>query len=233
MKLALISDIHSNIEALTTALKSIAKQKVDRIACLGDVVGYGANPSDCLKLVREHADWIIMGNHDAAAVGIESLNFYNDYARQAALWTRNILTEEETEFLKTLPMEIDEADLHFVHSTPRSPKSWNYIFSLYDVTFEFSAVKGHTCFVGHSHVPGYYHEKDAKLGNQGKDRRIINVGSVGQPRDRDPRLCYAVFDSETRELQLVREEYDIKAAAHKIRKAGLPGFLAERLEHGW
>lgn len=233
MKIAFISDIHGNIEALTTALQSIEKRKVDRIACLGDIVGYGANPSDCLKLVRQHTDKIILGNHDAAAVGKESLYFFNDYARQAALWTRNTLDEEEKEFLEALPMEISEDGLHFVHGTPRSPQSWNYIFSHYDVTFEFAAIKGHTCFVGHSHVPGDYHEKDAKLGNQGKDRRIINVGSVGQPRDRDPRLCFALYDTESKELELVREEYDIASAAKKIRKAGLPEFLAERLEHGW
>jgi len=129
--------------------------------------------------------------------------------------------------------------LHLVHATPKNPRAWDYIFSGYDVQEQFTSVDGRICFVGHSHVPGDYREQqvDRKLSARAKanpvPRRIVNVGSVGQPRDRDPRLCYVIYDTETDEIQFVREEYDVETAAGKIRRAGLPEFLADRLFWGW
>ncbi len=232
MKYAFLSDIHSNLEALTAALKAIQERRPDHIICLGDIVGYGADPSACLHLIRQEADIIIMGNHDAAVVGAADLYWFNDFARTAVLWTRTALSDEEKEFLGALPLESVSDDLHFVHGTPRDPAGWHYIFSSYDAIPQFVHIKGHTCFVGHSHVPGDYREKPPLSGEEGTGRRIINVGSVGQPRDRDPRLCCAIYNAESRYLELVRAEYDVAAAAAKIRRAGLPDFLAERLNWG-
>jgi diadenosine tetraphosphatase ApaH/serine/threonine PP2A family protein phosphatase len=232
LRYAFLSDIHSNLEALTSALNAVENRRVDRIVCLGDIIGYGADPSACLKLVRENADYIILGNHDAGVVGTTELQWFNDFARAAVLWTRSVLSDDEKDFLRSLPLEDTADDLHFVHGTPHDPEGWHYIFSSYDVIPQFPHIKGHTCFVGHSHIPGDYREKPSVPGEVGTARRIINVGSVGQPRDRDPRLCCAIYDSETRHLELIREEYDIQTAAAKIRQAGLPDFLAERLNWG-
>lgn len=227
LRIGIVSDIHGNLEALTTALKSLEKRRVEKLYCLGDVVGYGANPSECLGLTRERAEIILLGNHDAAAAGKESLEYFNPYAREAAIWTQRILDRDQREFLAGLPYEEIRGEMHLVHSAPERPQEWDYLFSAFDAYDQFPHVKGRDCFVGHSHVPGEYCE-----GREETSRRIINVGSVGQPRDGDPRLCYVIYDDESRELEFVREEYDMETAAHKIIEAGLPRFLAQRLFYG-
>ena len=231
MKIAFLSDIHSNLEALTVALEEIERCGVDRLICLGDIVGYGANPVECLELVQSKTSDIILGNHDAAAANIQDLAYFNDFARAAALWTMSIISDEQKEFIRSLPYEIKENDLHLVHGTPGEPERWHYIFSEYDASSQFDAIDGRICLVGHSHVPGDYREKNPVENAPAK--RIINIGSVGQPRDRDPRLCFVIYDTETDEVEFIRQEYDIEAAAGKIRRAGLPEFLADRLLWGW
>ncbi len=237
MKIALLSDIHGNLEALEKALESVEKSSAEKIFCLGDLVGYGASPAECVTLIRERAEFVLLGNHDAAVVGRDNLAYFNDFARSAIVWTRSFLGIEHKEYLRGLPLEIHDDDLHLVHATPRHPELWNYIFSDYDVQDQFEAVKGRICFVGHSHVPGVYHEHQ-KTANPPEAsvllaRRIVNVGSVGQSRDRDPKLCYVIYDTESQQIQFVREEYDVETAAGKIRRAGLPEFLADRLFWGW
>ncbi len=230
MQIALISDIHSNIEALTTALKVIDERDIESIVCLGDIVGYGADPDKCIEIVRSRASVVTLGNHDAAVVDKADLKYFNEYAKTAALWTRTILSHDHKEYLKSLPLTTSEGDLHFVHGTPHNPEHWDYIFSAFQAMRKFDAVECEVCFVGHSHIPGDYRENPVK---EGTGKRIINVGSVGQPRDRDPRLCFAIFDTDTRDLEFIRAEYDIETAAQKILKSGLPGVLAERLKWGW
>ena len=231
MKIAFLSDIHSNLEALTVALEAVDRRSVDKLICLGDVVGYGANPRECLDLIRSRTSDIILGNHDAVAVGKEDLAYFNEFARAAALWTQTVLSDEDKEFIRSLPLVIKEDGLHLVHGTPRHPEHWDYIFSAYDTPGQFSAIDGRICLVGHSHVPGDYREREPNPG--AKPKRIVNVGSVGQPRDRDPRLCFVIFDTETDEVEFIRQEYDVETAAGKIRRAGLPEFLADRLFWGW
>lgn len=231
MRIAFLSDIHGNLEALTVALEAVDRQKTDKLICLGDVVGYGADPGKCLDLIRSRTSSIILGNHDAVAVGNEDLAYFNEFARAAALWTQTVLSEEHKEFISSLPLVLKEDELHLVHGTPDNPERWNYIFSAYDAYKQFSAVEGRVCFVGHSHVPGDYREREANPDVSPK--RIINVGSVGQPRDRDPRLCFAIYDTDSDEVEFIRQEYDVETAAGKIRKAGLPEFLADRLFWGW
>lgn len=229
MKIGIISDLHSNWEALNAALESLEKRGVKRLLCLGDVVGYGANPAECLELVQSRAEIVLLGNHDAAIAGLEDLAHFNDFAKVAVVWTQDVMTKPQREFLASLPLEVKIENLHLVHSTPSDPKAWNYIFSAYDTLGQFETVDGQICFVGHSHVPGEYYENPAER----TGRRIVNVGSVGQPRDRDPRLCYVIYDDESGQVQFIREEYDVETAAGKIRRAGLPEFLADRLFWGW
>lgn len=231
MKIGFISDIHGNLEALTAALQSLEKRKVDRLYCLGDVVGYGANPSECLELMREKAEILLLGNHDAAVAGIENLEHFNPYAREAAILTQRILSPEQRRFLAGWPYEEIRGEMHLVHSAPARPQAWDYLFSALDAYHQFPFAKGLDCFVGHSHVPGVYREGAAGGGKE-VGRRIINIGSVGQPRDGDSRLCFVIYDEESRDVQIVREEYDIENASRKILEAGLPPFLAQRLYFG-
>ena len=239
MKTALISDIHGNLEALTAALESLEKRQPDKIICLGDIVGYGANPGECLDLVRSQASAILLGNHDAAAVGKENLAYFNEFARAAVIWTKSVLTPEQKDFIAALPLVVKQDGLHLVHAAPKNPQVWDYIFSYYDAGDQFDAVDGRICFVGHSHVPGDYREvrRRDSLAVHSADpvppRRIVNIGSVGQPRDRNPRLCYVIYDTESDEVQFIREEYDVETASAKILRAGLPVFLAERLFWGY
>ncbi len=237
MKIAFLSDVHGNLEALTAALESMKKFAPDEIICLGDVVGYGADPEACLELLQRWCSIIMMGNHDAAVIGREDLTYFNDFARTAILWTRSRLASRHKEIIADFPMVIKQDEMHLVHSSPKNPEAWDYIFSAHDVYDQFPSVDGKICFVGHSHVPGDYKEPRDRFSFAGNElqlqRRIVNVGSVGQPRDRDPRLCYALYDSDGDEVRFIREEYDIETAANKIRRAGLPPFLAERLFSGW
>ncbi|MCX6639739.1 MAG: metallophosphoesterase family protein [bacterium] len=241
MKIAFISDIHGNLEALQTALKVIDNRRVDEVICLGDIVGYGANPAECLDLVRSVASRTVLGNHDASVSGQEGLDYFNDFARAAVTWTQSMLTSDQMEYLRSLPLSLQLEHLHLVHGTPGNPQKWEYIFSSYDAARQFSFICGKVCFVGHSHVPGDYHEKwrdhlsstEDRVTDAPSSRRIVNIGSVGQPRDRDPRLCFVVYDTEMDHVEFVREEYNVEAAAGKIRRAGLPEFLADRLLWGW
>jgi diadenosine tetraphosphatase ApaH/serine/threonine PP2A family protein phosphatase len=228
LKIALISDIHGNLEALKAALESLEHHGAERVFCLGDVVGYGANPAECLDLVQSRCEVTLLGNHDAAVVGKEGMEHFNDFARLAINWTRGLLTTAHEDFLLSLPLEISLENIHLVHSSPSDPQAWNYIVSAYDAETHFRAIQGNICFVGHSHIPGEYFES---LSDR-TGRRLVNVGSVGQPRDRDSRLCYVLYDTISGLVEFIREAYDVDAAAGKIRRAGLPEFLADRLYWG-
>lgn len=231
MRIALISDIHGNLEALEKALESIDLLQIDQIFCLGDIVGYGADSQRCLQIVRERAAVIILGNHDAAVVGRADLAYFNDLARAAILYTQSLLTNEQKNYIRSLPLSYKDEHCHLVHGTPAKPERWDYIFSAYDASNQFSSVEGNICFVGHSHVPGDYREKAKNPDSVVK--RIVNVGSIGQPRDRDPRLCFVIYNTDSGKIEFIREEYNVETAAGKIRRAGLPEFLADRLLWGW
>jgi diadenosine tetraphosphatase ApaH/serine/threonine PP2A family protein phosphatase len=237
LKIALISDIHGNLEALQAALASIDRRAPQKIICLGDVVGYGANPLECLEIVRSRADLHILGNHDAAGAGRDDLTYFNEFARAALVWTQTVLSAAQKDYLSSRPLVEHVGDLHLVHATPKNPEAWNYVFSAGDMAEQFPEVKGSVCFVGHSHIPGEYWERKAEAGaadsSRKLNRRIVNVGSVGQPRDRNSKLCYVIYDDESGQVEFIREEYDVETAAGKIRRTGLPEFLADRLLWGW
>ncbi len=224
MKIAFISDIHSNIEALMATLKRIEKEKVDHIFCLGDIVGYGPNPNECVELVRKNASKVVMGNHDSAVVHQTNTLLFNSYARDATKWTVETISDENYEYLLGLPLKISVENLLLVHSTPLIPEDWNYILSQEEAERQFSHFSEEVCFVGHSHRPEVFRAID--------DRMIINVGSVGQPRDGNPDSCFLIYDTKTKEYKFIRESYNIPAVYKKIIDVGLDTFLGERLLAG-
>lgn len=255
---AVLSDIHSNLEALTVVMEDIKKRGIEVIYCLGDVVGYGPNPKECLDLIIEKTQWCVLGNHDYA-VFYEPTNF-NVGAEQASFWTRVVLETEQDRihsdrrwsFLGNLLMrqslEIEmgknKAIMDFVHASPRRPIN-EYIFpdDVYTnpakVRLQFERVK-HICFVGHTHMPGVFLEEPDfyspdELGNVypiiENEKAIINIGSVGQPRDRDNRASYVHVDGN--KVHFVRLKYDFETTAEKILSIEqLDSFHAERLYEG-
>lgn len=237
MKYALISDIHANLDALQAVLKRIEDLGVDRTVCLGDVVGYNANPDECVDIIREAGIPTMCGNHDAVACGLEEPWGFNPVALSAALWTRENLREDNLEWLRSLPDVQRFGDMLAVHGSPTSRNT--YLFTWEDVLPHIPYVeeKGcSVCFFGHTHSPGifssdgvYTVDGDLKF-ELGNDKTFfINPGSVGQPRDGDPRAAFGVYDSETRVYQHVRITYPVKRAADRVLNEGLPHFLAERL----
>jgi len=242
MKLAIISDIHGNLEAFQAVLDFLDREGIKEVICLGDVVGYGANPNECVDLVKATMDQTIAGNHDWGAIGLTDTSYFNSVARAAIEWTAKTLTEDSKEFLKQLPLTRKKDDLFFVHGTPLFPESWNYLFRSLDAQREFESFTQKACFIGHSHTPLAFAQNQRRMVFQlnysectfEDDRRyIINVGSVGQPRDMDPDAAVGVYDMDTRRFTLQRIPYNIRAAQEKILKAGLPSALAERIEVGW
>ncbi len=239
MKLAVISDIHANLEALEKCLNYLDSEVVpDSYVVLGDTVGYGADPVPCVHIVKDRADVSVFGNHDAAAVSKSEFNYFNTAARQAVLWTRAQLSIDARTYLSECPYQFEDDNFLYVHSAPQNPEAWKYISRWEDTKEEFDYFTQRICFVGHSHMPGVYEKKESipvengpvKL-NPGK-RYIINPGSVGQPRDGDHRLSFAVLDTDSMVIEIIRLEYDITTARQKIIDNKLPEYLGDRLIHG-
>jgi diadenosine tetraphosphatase ApaH/serine/threonine PP2A family protein phosphatase len=237
MRYAIISDIHSNLEALQAVLRKIDSLGVDKILCPGDIVGYGASPNECVDIIRDRASVILCGNHDHAAVGATSTEFFNPHAREAILWTEEVLRPDCAEFLKALPYTASEDGAHLVHSSPSEPDKWNYILQPTDALHEFKCFDEDVCFVGHSHFALFFVKEGESCRRAlpsafqlEKGRRyIVNIGSVGQPRDRSPSASFVTLETPTGIVQFHRVDYDCHLAYDKILKAGLPRFLAERL----
>jgi diadenosine tetraphosphatase ApaH/serine/threonine PP2A family protein phosphatase len=247
VRYAVLSDVHGNLEALSAVLADAASEGALGILCLGDAVGYGADPVPCVELLGERSTRMVAGNHEHGALGLLDVGWFNSAAREAALWTRARLGADHQSFLSALPLTSTLGEATCVHASPRRPEEWDYLVSAEDGFEAFGDFSTRLCFVGHSHRPGVW-----SLGSSGrahKDlggpafhdhrvpfhdgrRYIVNVGSVGQPRDRDPRAAYVLWDEHQRNVTLRRVTYDHKAAAAKILKAGLPEGLAVRLAHG-
>jgi diadenosine tetraphosphatase ApaH/serine/threonine PP2A family protein phosphatase len=241
MKVALLSDIHSNLEAFQAVSESVAAQQADEIIFLGDIVGYGANPNECIAMLRNLTDCCIAGNHDFAAVNKTDVKYFNTHAREAVAWTKKVLTGENARFLSTLPLHGSRDGFFYVHSTPMHPQLWDYIFLLSEAGVSFNSFKEPHCFVGHSHYATIFIQEqggvlseteNAAINFKDDCRYIINIGSVGQPRDGIPLASYGLYDTETGKYRLIRVEYDIAVAQQKILDAGLPPFLAARLALG-
>ena len=240
MKYAIVSDIHANLDALTTVLEKIDTLGVDQIICLGDVVGYNANPNECCQILRERGIPTILGNHDAVACGVEEPWGFNPVALQAAMWTREALTEENLVWLRGLPDALNFGEFVAVHGAPSNRNT--YLFTWEDVLphLHFLAEQEcQVCFIGHTHSPGifssdgvYSVDENARFELGGDKSFFINPGSVGQPRDGDPRAAFGLMDTETRIFEQVRISYPVQRAADRVLEAGLPNFLAERLALG-
>jgi predicted phosphodiesterase len=231
-RFAIISDIHGNLEALTRALEVIDEERVDDIVCLGDTVGYGANPVECLKLVRSRCSIILLGNHDAASIDLAVANHFTLNAQLSAIWTFGTLEEENKAFLRSLKPTHTLGEALLSHGSPYEPDEWHYVISEFDIREAFGGFTERICFVGHSHIPIIFSEQGEKDEIARQGRFIVNVGSIGQPRDGNPNLSFGIFDREQWSYRNLRVEYDFRMAAKKIRDAGLPRALADRLAVG-
>lgn len=240
MKYAIISDIHANLEALDTVFADIDHRGIDQIVCLGDVVGYNASPDECCQALQARGVPTILGNHDAVACGIEEPWGFNPVALAAAMWTREHLSEENKEWLRSLPDALNFGDFVAVHGAPHNHNT--YIFSWEDILPHLSFLEEQNCdvcMIGHTHSPGifsadgvYTVDDDDRFSLGDGKGFFINAGSVGQPRDGDPRAAYGILDMESKVFEQVRLEYPIEHAAERVNEAGLPPFLAERLALG-
>lgn len=240
MKYALLSDIHANKEALEAVLRRCEQLEIDEYFCLGDIVGYGASPSACVQIVKSFGfKHILQGNHDFAIANRQYGSSFNSAAKRAVDYTRNVLSDDERVWLSHLPFRADLDDFIIVHSNSFTPRSWDYpLVDKAICKMCLHTMRKDLCFVGHSHFWGTMTMLDGEvIIREDVDvippcKCIINVGSVGQPRDEDNRAGFAVYDSETRDIVIHRVEYDFETAANKIIDAGLPQWLAVRLELG-
>lgn len=241
-RIAVFSDIHGNLHALQAVLSAIGRMEIKTLVCLGDVVGYGAFPNECIDEMRRRDVPTLAGNHDHAAIGRTEVRFFNDIARRAVEWTAQRLTPENMQWLERRPYRYElPGGLLFIHASPINPEGWGYVLTFGDARSSFDAFDQRVCFIGHSHQPAVV-EKDGEeltcpeasaIPLREGCRYLINVGSVGQPRDRNPNACYVTVDLGRNEIEFHREAYDVQAAQQAIRAAGLPEELAERLGFGW
>lgn len=242
--LAIISDIHANYEALSAVYLDILSQGCDKIICLGDVVGYGASPIECIDFMMENNITCLRGNHDSYAVDIGGDWKIQPFAKEVIYWLQEKLDPPHMDWLRNLPFQHQEGEVTFVHSSLEALDSeyWPYILSAERAHLHFYLQVTMFCFYGHTHIPLIfaYDKKMIKM-NYLRSQRfdkyasakyLINCGSVGQPRDYDKRAAYALFNTETLDLKLRRCDYDFKMAQRRILDAGLPEILAERLSHG-
>ena len=241
MLYGICSDIHSNATAFKAVLESMHDNGVERKVCLGDIVGYGVDTDECVDLVRENMDFCLIGNHDSVAVKNESSEGFNPYAKQAIEWTQKHLSKESISYIRSLPYIHEENDICFVHASPLSPADWVYVTDLEDALNAFDHFSERYCFVGHTHspviiasrpmaIPKILDEYEYVIANT--ERLLVNVGSVGQPRDRDPRACWCLLDTETKCVRLIRVDYDIRETQNRMKKQGMPSFLIDRLSVG-
>jgi len=246
MKIAIFGDIHGNLEALKAVLQETWRLGVTHYACIGDVVGYNANPKECLDIVRNmEMLGIVKGNHDAYTSSDEDLSSFNAQAAQAVEWTKRQLSEADMDWLRKLPLKqhcyIQKYHVRFslVHATLDNPDKWGYIFDRFMAETSMQYQWTPLCFFGHTHTPLAFDKSDLTIGGTYDEiklmpnhKYLVNVGSVGQPRDRDPRAGFVTYDPEERIVQLHRVAYDIEACQKKIVAAGLPIRLSERLAVG-
>ncbi len=243
MRVLVMSDIHANYTALETVIKDA--DGFDAVWCLGDVVGYGPDPNACVELLSEQPNLVcVLGNHDVAALGRMPLESFNGDARRSLLWQERVLSAKSMDFLDTLPQEAaGDEHVTLVHGSPRDPV-WEYILNTLSARLNFSSFETDFCFVGHTHVQSLFRlnpERDRvtlDIPRVGMpivltERAILNPGSVGQPRDRDPRAAYAIFDTEALTWEPQRVEYDIASVQARIRESQLPEKHALRLAEGW
>jgi predicted phosphodiesterase len=242
MKVAVVSDIHANRHAFEATLEAVAASEASELWCLGDLVGYGAEPDACVELARRHAAVCLAGNHDMAVTGEISLEEFSRGASVAAQWTREVIDPDNLAFLEALSPQGEESAVGLYHASPRDPV-WEYVLSALLAELCMNQQRNRICLIGHSHVALSFARRDGELAT-GEPRRagtrldvgegewLLNPGSVGQPRDGDARAAWLLLDLDAMEATFYRADYDVAGAAAAIRAARLPDSLAERLEYG-
>lgn len=237
MRYGIFSDIHSNLPALETVLDAYRKEKIDRYFCVGDIVGYAANPIECIEAVKELNPVFVAGNHDFAVVDLKDIQYFNPIAQEAIFWTKSVLRDEEKEFLRILPLVYEEEGFSLVHATLDNPQEFDYLSNEIVAKRTFELMKNNLLFVGHTHIVGTFIQEDNLISYSQEEemqlssnkRYIVNVGSIGQPRDRNPKPSFCIFDSDARTIEIKRIGYNVAEAQKRIIEAGLPSFLADRL----
>lgn len=245
MRIGILGDIHANAEALRAVVEAARADRVDQWVQVGDIVGYGPEPSVCIDIVRELQCVTCMGNHDAAVLDRLDTSYFNNFARTAIHWTRSRLRKTDLEFLGGLELVVRRPTFTVVHGTMHLPEQFGYVISPVEALDSLEHQDTQLCFVGHSHVPAIYLRRDAapddihvvphseaEICYRGFDKVLMNVGSVGQPRDEDPRAAYGLVDTDLQIASIRRVPYDIPGVQRKILAAGLPEVLANRLALG-
>ncbi len=239
MRFAIISDLHANLEATQAVLADARDRDCTHFVCLGDVVGYNANPRECLEIVRSMECPVVKGNHDEQASLEESSRDFNALAEMAINWTRDQLGDADKQWLRALPLSRQVRDFTIVHATLDTPEGWGYVFNALEASTSFTYQHTTVCFFGHTHVAGAFVRDDGvkrvkvdQLMIEPAKKYFINTGSVGQPRDGDPRAAYCIYHVENNVVEQRRIKYDVETAQQKILDAGLPRLLAERLKLG-
>ncbi len=241
MKYGFFSDVHANLEALKACIIDFRSEKIDKLFFLGDAVGYGPFPDECVKLIGEVASVKLMGNHDYAALGLMETDYFNQYAAESMGWTKSSISRKTTEIMSDFDIQYTFDNILLVHSSPKEPEFWHYILDMDDARESFDYFTQRMCLVGHTHRPYIVFKDDADevfLSKQAEEtlaagrRYLVNIGSVGQPRDGDPRSCYLIYDSTQDVIRHKRVTYNVKATQKDMAKIGMPDYLIERLAVG-
>ncbi len=237
MRYGLFSDVHGNFPALESVIHAFQNENIDQYFCAGDVVGYGADPVRCIDRVKNLPSVCVAGNHDWAVLGKVDTSDFNPAAKAAIVWTKKNISSEDSNFLKGLTLIHKNADFILVHGSLQEPERFHYLFDREETRGTFDLMDRAVCFVGHTHVAGVFVEENHRVSDFSfsnlkveKNRRyIVNLGSVGQPRDGDSRAYYCIFDTKTKMISIKRVDYDVTETQRRILNAGLPEFLASRL----
>ncbi len=242
MRVGVISDVHGNLEALEQVLRALEAERCDEIVFLGDAVGYGPQPDECVAAIARSASLAVLGNHDDAVLGRTNPFFFNNMALRAVLWTGRVITQATRAGLESFELVGRRGGILFVHATPVNPPAWEYLLNIMDAERNFSAFTEKICFIGHSHSPGGFVSREeggvsplprsGRIALDERRRYIINAGSVGQPRDGDPRACCALYDQQSGSVEFHRVEYDVQRTQQLMRERRLPEMLALRLQFG-
>jgi predicted phosphodiesterase len=239
MRFAILSDLHANLEATEAVLADARERNCTDFVCLGDVVGYNANPHECVEIVQKMGCPVVKGNHDEQASLTESSRGFNALAEAAINWTRAHVTDQDKEWLRDLRLTQQVRDFTIVHATLDAPDQWGYVFNNLDAVSSFAQQETTVCFFGHTHVPGAFVRDDGvkrvkvdQLTIEDAKKYFVNVGSVGQPRDGDWRASYCIYHLDKGVVEQRRVKYDLATTQKKIIQAGLPRMLADRLELG-
>ncbi len=241
MRIGFFADVHANLEALEACLADFRLERLKKAFFLGDAVGYGPDPNKCVELIDKKADIRILGNHDAVAIGLLSTSYFNQYAQISMGYTCQVLSEKNLSRIRKFLMEATYDIVKMLHASPKEPSSWGYVLDVKDAEENFRYFEQQVCVIAHSHRPAIVRKYGTNCCEavahdfvhiDDEYRYIVNVGSVGQPRDGDPRACYMIWDTDTNIVSTKRVEYDYAKTQEKMIKANLPRFLVERIAAG-